>query len=285
MTIFRMFSFALLVPLLFLTACNKTNKIADKLSPLNIRWLSDEEIVDIVEKNQENLKDINNIHYEKYGYDLLSGIQSVLEHRWASDEIMLKWYKIQLAFAEKEYGKNSKTFNAVACYVLPFFIMLNARKEIEGLPKLYYTPLFEEAKEKYLNTKPEEFCKWVSSEITEKSLPAYELDARPYCKLLEAAGVYAKNYEIAKKANELFYTRRGIKGTSLEKEAVSNIAYYSNKLGNLSEADKKILLDYYEYAMKELNDEEQERIVRIYNAIDGDKIPPDAPKGGDIFYI
>lgn len=287
MTIFKKFSLVsivllvLLISLLFFT--NRASRIANKLSPFNIRYLSDEEIIDIVEKNQEDLKEINDFHHEKYGYDLFSRVTAVLTDRWASNEIMFKWHKTILAFTEKEYGEKSLFFNMTACFTLPFFIMGDARKEIEGLPELYYMPLFGEAKEKYLNASPEEFCKWISSEITEKSLPAYELDALPYCNLLEAAGVYAKNYEIAKKANELLYARNAC---FKKEEAVSNIAYYSNKLGNLSDADKKILLDYYEYAMKEFNDEQQGEIIRIYNAIDGDKIPADAPKRlGYILYM
>ncbi len=214
---------------------------------------SAEETMELVEKHKNELDQINTAYEEKNKYSAYWDIYMFFLRYWASPEIMNRWYKIWLESAEKseKYGNDKKYLNDVSCEALIWFIRTGDRKAIQELPLLVELPLFEEAKKQYLHSSPQEFSNWAKKNITADIVPNSRFYANDYFSLLESAALSANDYELAHKANEMFYNHVHKHGGEFPAVAASNLAFYADKLGSVTEEDKNILTDYYIKYMKD----------------------------------
>lgn len=185
------------------------------------------------------------------------GIYMFFLRYWASPEIMSRWCKIWLECAgkSKKYVNDKQLLNEISGETLIWFIRTGDRKAIQELPVLTL-PLFEEAKKQYLHLPPQEFANWAKKNITADTVPNSHYYVSSYFNLLESAALSAKDYELAHNANVMLCKRDS--GESLA-FAVSNLAFYADKLGKITDEDKAILTDYYNKYMK---DKRMSRVLR-----------------------
>ncbi len=211
---------------------------------------SAEETMELVEKHKNELVQINTAYEEKNKYNVYGDIYMYLLRYWASPEIMSRWCKIWLECAgkSKEYVNDKQLLNEISGETLIWFIRTDDRKAIQGLPVLTELPLFEEAKKQYLHSSPQEFANWAKKNITADTVPNSRYYESSYFNLLESAALSAKDYELAHNANVMRCNRGGGESLSF---AVSNLAFYADKLGKVTDEDKAILTYYYNKYMKD----------------------------------
>ena len=185
---------------------------------------SAEETMELVEKHKNELDQINTAYKEKKKYSAYWDIYMFFLRYWASPEIMNRWYKIWLESAgkSKEYGNDKKYLNDVSCEALIWFIRTDDKKAIQELPLLTELPLFEEAKKQYMHSSAQEFANWAKKNITADTVPNSRFYANDYFSLLESAALSVKDYELARKANEMFYY------CSERKSLVFQLAYFTD---------------------------------------------------------
>lgn len=211
-----------------------------------------EEIMANVENNQNILDKINadylGKHQDMVFLDRYYAVNNLLVRYWASPETMSRWYKIWLTSLQKSKEKfnTHNYYNNVACHALPWLIRTHDRETIAKLPVLEF-PLFEEAKNKYLQLSPQKFADWIEKNIPDHGLENFNLPPDDYYGLIESAGLITSNYELAKRANRYLYNYLGLRS-----DAVSNLALYVVKSGKMTEEDKLILKDFYTRYSKEL---------------------------------
>lgn len=231
-------------PLLFCNGCRD-------YASIDLSGDTAEEIMAKVEKNKNVLDKINAEYVKRTKYfDVYVDIGGALYQRWATPKMMSRWYKICLnsISKSKESFNNPKNINEFSCYAFICFIGTNDNKAIKDLPELTVFPLFEEARKKYLHSNPKEFLEWCQQEIVPTAITGNKSLAFAYCGLLESAALLAGDYEMAKNANQILLHREY--GGDLETGSVSNIAFYSDKLGKITPEDRKIMLDYYNEYIK-----------------------------------
>jgi len=245
---------------------------------------SAEEVMTLVKQHKDDLEKINDAYEAKNRFDAYSEINHNLVLLWASPEEMNQWYKIWIEsiIKSKSYANDKKRYNDVFCGALTCFLKTKDKKSIEELPNLGTYPIFEYAKNKFLDSTPLEFAKWAQMHINLKTVPKHCGFAIECFGLLEASGVAANDWKLAKDANAMLYSHIGIE--SLGDWAivvVSNVAFYADKQGKLNNEDKIILSEFYNKYMKTIpfNDLDRKRgefilkIIKKYNVIPDVTIP------------
>lgn len=213
---------------------------------------SAEKTIELVKKHKDELDKIDVAYEERTKCSIYGEIDMFLLKYWASPEIMDQWYKIWLESVSKSKNTKGKEYlNTISCDALVWFIRAGDWKAVQQLPELTEYPLFEEARRRYLYSSPQGFASWVKENIDKNTVPKGVFAAMSFCGLLESAALLAKDLDLAHKANAMLYNFIHENGGELLTVAASNLAFYADKLDNVTDEDKAILTDYYNERLKD----------------------------------
>ena len=253
---------------------------------------SAEKTIELVEKHKDELAKIDVAFEKRNKYSIYGEINVYLLRYWASPEIMDQWYKIWIESASKsENEKKKKYLNTISCDALVWFIRSGDWKAVQQLPELTEYPLFEEARRRYLYSSPQGFASWAKEKINENTVPLGDLYPISCFNLLESAALLAQDFDLAQSANIMLCSNM-IKSRESGSEtftfAVSNLAFYIDKLGKVTDEDKAILTDYYNKYLKDQKvsmvlRKREECVLRVlekYNIVSNISILPDEKTDG-----